>query len=201
MLSHWYVYLFFLLFLDNAGIPVPGEGVMIMAGVLAGSGNLNLWIVIGLSILASMIGSNLGYLAGYAGGKNIVKKYGKYALMTAKRTKRLERIFHRYGDEIVVAARFIIGLRQAVGILSGIGKMKWIKFFCFNSAGAVLWVSFWVALSYFLGVRMSSFIKAEHHLESILLIILAVVFSVTFTVIYVRDRRSEYKKPYGVTGH
>lgn len=191
MLSHWYVYLFFLLFLDNAGIPVPGEGVMIMAGVLAGSGNLNLWMVIGLSILASVIGSNLGYLTGYVGGKNIVKKYGKYALMTAKRTKRLERIFHRYGDEIVVAARFILGLRQAVGILSGISKMKWIKFFCFNAAGAVLWVSFWVALSYFLGARMSSFIKAEHHLESVLLIILAVVFSVTFTVIYVRDRRSE----------
>lgn len=138
-----------LLLLENFGIPVPGETVLIAASVFAGLGKLNIVLVIILAITFSIIGDNIGFVIGRYGGHPLIEKYGRYIFLTKKRIAKTEKFYQRHGAKIVLVARFIDGLRQANGIIAGITEMKWQTFLFFNALGAALWVLTWSLIGYF----------------------------------------------------
>jgi membrane protein DedA with SNARE-associated domain len=147
--------LFFVL-VEDFGIPVPGETILIAAAIFAGSGRLNVVAVGVVGFCAAVLGDNIGYAIGRFGGRAVVERWGKYVFITDERLDKAEDFFHRHGGKIIVIARFVEGLRQANGIIAGITEMKWLKFLFFNALGAALWVGTWVSVGYFAGRHITT---------------------------------------------
>ncbi|MFA5004353.1 MAG: DedA family protein [Candidatus Saccharimonadales bacterium] len=137
-----------LLFLEDFGIPAPGETTLIAAAFFAGAGDLNIFLVLLTAFFAAVLGDNLGYLIGRTGGHPLVLRFGKYVFLTSGRLEKAEAFFTRNGGRVVVVARFIEGLRQLNGIIAGITEMHWKKFVAANALGAALWVTTWGLVGY-----------------------------------------------------
>lgn len=162
-LIHQYGYLAVggLLFLEDFGILVPGETVLVASAFYAGFGQLNIFLIILIAFLAATLGDNVGFAIGNYGGRPLVEKYGKYIFLTAERLDKAESFFNRNGGRVVVIARFVDGLRQLNGIIAGISEMRWSRFLIFNIIGAGLWVTFWSMIGYFGGSHINTFLNFE----------------------------------------
>lgn len=166
--SHGYLGVGLLVLVEDFGVPVPGETILITASVFAGLNQLNIFAVIIIAILAAVIGDNIGYSIGRYGGHALIERFGKYVLMTPKRINKAETAFRQKGSWLVIVARFVEGLRQLNGILAGLAEMSWPKFVSFNTFGAVLWVGTWTYVGYYGG----SHIKTILHYQVIASLIL-----------------------------
>jgi membrane protein DedA with SNARE-associated domain len=140
-----------LLFVEDFGVPVPGETMLIAASLYAGAGHLNIIGVAVVGFIAAVLGDNLGYVVGRWGGRRFVERLGRYVLLTPARLDRGQKWFDDHGGKIVVAARFVEGLRQLNGIIAGTIEMHWAKFVLCNALGAALWVALWTSAGYFAG--------------------------------------------------
>jgi membrane protein DedA with SNARE-associated domain len=147
-------------FFESLGLPLPGETLIIVAGLAAAKGVLNVTWVIVLAVIATFCSNNVSYAAGYFGGRGFVLKYGKYVFINEQRLTSLENFFKEHGGKVIVVARFIIGMRQFNGFIAGTVKMPFAKFALFNFIGAFLWVSWWAGISYYFGRKFDSvFVK------------------------------------------
>lgn len=142
--------------LEDFGVPVPGETILILGAVYAGTGRLNVLLVGLIGFLAAVVGDNLGFAIGHIGGRRLVQRFGRYILLTPERLDRATGFFERHGGKIVAVARFIEGLRQANGIIAGITGMHWAKFLAFNALGAALWVAVWTSIGYLSGSHINT---------------------------------------------
>jgi membrane protein DedA with SNARE-associated domain len=145
--GYWAIAL--LLLLENIGVPVvPGEFAMISGAIFAGTGRagLNIVVVAVVAFVASVAGAEIGYLIGRFAGRELILHYGKYIMIKPHHLDRAEAIVDRYGGIVVVVARFIVGLREANGIIAGITQMRWLIFTVFNVIGAAIWVATWVTI-------------------------------------------------------
>jgi membrane protein DedA with SNARE-associated domain len=147
LLNHYgYLAVGGLVLLEDFGIPVPGETVLIAGAVYAGAGRLNIVAVALIAFAAAVAGDNIGYLIGRFGGRALVLRYGRYVLLTAERLDKAEAFFTRHGGWVVTIARFLEVVRQANGIIAGITGMRWRRFLAFNALGAALWVALWTSV-------------------------------------------------------
>ncbi|WP_030340610.1 DedA family protein [Streptomyces sp. NRRL S-1022] len=144
------------IFVEDFGVPAPGETILLAAGVYAGAGRLNIVAVACIAFLAAVAGDNVGYLIGRAGGRAFVHRWGRYVFLTPKRFEAAEQFFARHGGKIVTVARFVEGLRQANGIIAGTTGMRWRRFLAFNALGAALWVGLWTTLAYLAGSHITA---------------------------------------------
>ena len=190
-LSHyglWAIALFVLV--EDFGIPVPGETVLIAGAVYAGSGRLNVVAVGVIGFVAAVVGDNIGYAIGRFGGRALVLRWGKYVFITPERLDRAEAFFDNHGGKIIAIARFIEGLRQANGLIAGITHMHWLKFVAFNALGAALWVGTWVSVGYFAGQHITT-IYNDITSYSLYAAIAAVVLIAAWVLLHLRRRRRE----------
>lgn len=134
-----------LLLLEDFGLPVPGETVMVAAAVYAGTGHLNIVAVAVIAFAAAITGDSIGWLIGRHGGHRLLARFGRYVLLPPHRVARAEEFFTRHGGTIVPVARFFGGLRQANGIIAGMVGMPWLRFLALNALGAAIWVGAWTA--------------------------------------------------------
>jgi len=147
-------------FLEDFGVPVPGEAVLILGAVYAGAGRLSLPLVLLLGFLAAIAGDNVGFAIGHFGGRPLAERYGRYVGLTPARLDRATATFDRHGGKIITVARFIEGLRQVNGIIAGIAGIAWLRFLAFNALGAALWVTVWTSVGYFSGSHIGSIYNA-----------------------------------------
>lgn len=130
------------LLLENAGMPVPGETVLLLASFLAYSREeLQLSYIIVVGVCAATLGDNLGYFIGYRGGRRLFDRYRNVFRIKQETILRGERLFDKYGAVTIFFARFIFGLRVIAGPLAGVLNMPWKRFAVFNFLGALLWVT------------------------------------------------------------
>jgi membrane protein DedA with SNARE-associated domain len=156
-LGHYgYWAIFLLVMVEDFGIPVPGETILIAGAIFAGAGRLNIVAVAIVGFVAAIIGDNIGFAIGHFGGRALVLRWGRYIGITSERLAKTQVFFERHGGKIIVVARFIEGLRQANGIIAGITGMHWLKFVAFNALGAALWVGTWVSAGYFAGNHITA---------------------------------------------
>lgn len=172
--NYGYWAIFFAIYLEDFGVPLPGETVLVICALFAALGKLNLiWVGI-LGFSGAVLGDNTGFAIGHFGGKKLILKWGKYVFLTSKRLKKLEKYFTRRGGAVVAVSRFIQGLRQFNGIIAGISEMSWKKFLFYNIIGAALWVGLWIGLTSILSYDkklLASFItKAQYILPAIFLV-------------------------------
>ena len=184
--GYWAILL--LVMLEDFGIPVPGETILIAAAIFAGAGRLNVVLVGVVGFIAAIIGDNIGFAIGHFGGRALALRWGKYVFLTEERLTKAEYFFDRHGGKIIVVARFIEGLRQANGIIAGISGMHWRRFVVFNALGAALWVGTWVTLGYVAGNHIGTI---YHYITqySLYALIAAAVLLATFIVWHLLRRR------------
>ncbi len=177
-----------LVLVEDFGIPVPGETILIAAAVDAGTGRLNVVLVGVVGFAAAVAGDNIGYAIGRFGGRALVARWGRYVMLTEERLDKAEGFFNAHGGKIIVVARFIEGLRQANGIIAGIIRMRWPKFLAFNTLGAALWVGCWVSAGYFGGRHIATIYRYVTQYSLYALIVLAVAL-VAWILLLIRKRR------------
>ena len=135
--GYWVI--FFGVMLENAGIPLPGETILLFAGFLAFHGRIQLLPAILVAIAGATIGDSLGYVLGRFGGIALFNRFFRRVPWVAKRFEQAHVLFLKYGQWAVFTARFITGLRVFAGILAGIMLMPYPRFLLFNFTGAVCW--------------------------------------------------------------
>ena len=140
------------LLLENAGIPVPGETILLLASFLAYSeSDLRLpWIMV-VATIAATLGDNLGFVLGQRGGRPLLARYQSVFRIRTSTIERGEWLFARYGAVTIFFARFVFGMRIIAGPLAGVLRMPWKKFAVYNFLGAALWVSVISCVGYFFG--------------------------------------------------
>jgi membrane protein DedA with SNARE-associated domain/membrane-associated phospholipid phosphatase len=149
--TYGYPIVFFGVMLENAGIPVPGETILLAAGFFASHGQFSLPLVILIAAAGAVVGDNLGYLAGRRLGRPFIERYGRYFWLTPGRIEASERFFERHGNKTILIARFISGLRVFAAFFAGISRMPWRTFLIYNASGALLWATAISSLGYFFG--------------------------------------------------
>jgi membrane protein DedA with SNARE-associated domain len=149
--QYGYPAIFFFLFIENFGIPVPGQAFFIVAIWLTAKGELQLAPVAITAFVASVVGGSVGFAIGRRGGHKVLQQYGRYIWITPERLAKAEGFFARYGGGVIILARFLEGLRQIYGILAGSLNISWRRFLLCNIAGASLWVAVWIGLLLWFG--------------------------------------------------
>jgi len=175
--------------LEDFGVPVPGETILIAAAVYAGAGRLNIAAVGLIAVLAAVAGDNIGYAVGFFGGRALVLRFGRYVGLTSGRLAKAEVFFDRYGGAVVTGARFLEGLRQANGIVAGTIRMPWPRFLAFNALGAALWAGVWASAGYLAGDHITAIYNAVSRYSLYLLIALAVAVAALIIRAAVRRHR------------
>jgi membrane-associated protein len=173
------------LLLENAGLPVPGETILLLASFVAFSErSLHLPTIILVATCAAVIGDNLGYWIGQRGGRRLIDRYQHTIRSNA--IARGERLFARYGPMTIFFARFIAGLRIIAGPLAGVLGMNWPKFALWNFLGAIVWVSVISSIGYFLGSNWETLVRVVKHLHLTAFLVAAAVL----LLIWWRHRRT-----------
>jgi membrane-associated protein len=140
------------LLLENAGVPVPGETVLLVASFLAFSkGELRLPYIIIVGTVAAALGDNLGYAIGRWGGRRLLDRLSGRLHFGPAGIRRAERMFDRFGPEAIFFARFVFGMRVIAGPVAGVLRMHWKRFLIFNALGAATWVTTIASAGYFFG--------------------------------------------------
>jgi membrane protein DedA with SNARE-associated domain len=145
-----YVAVFAAVGIESVGIPVPGETMLITAGVYAGAThNLTVTGVIGAAIAGAIIGDNIGYTLGYQGGYRFLVRHGRRIHVDERQLKVARYLFDRHGGKVVFLGRFVSVIRTYAAFLAGVSRMRWRRFFAYNAAGGIVWsVTFGLAAYY-----------------------------------------------------
>ncbi len=180
-------------FLENFGLPTPGESLMIAGALLAASGHLNIYWILVICWVAAVMGDNIGYAIGKKGGRPLVLRYGPRVRIKHEHIERVEAFFERHGGAVVLFARFVVVLRQLNGIVAGTMGMNWWRFLIYNAAGAALWVGFWATLAYWLGRRFRQVLAWISTLEPIVVTVAIVAAAVVLIYLW-RDQQRRKRK-------
>lgn len=186
--QHGYWTVFVALLLENAGIPVPGETILLFASFLAFSEqDLHVQYIILVGIAAATLGDNIGYYVGYKGGRTLLDRYRHFFRIPDHIISKGEHAFEKHGSLTIFFARFVFGMRIIAGPLAGVMRMPWKRFAIFNFLGAALWVTVITLVGYKFGEEWESLIKVMGRVNLVIGIIAAYVGIVLYR--RYRDRR------------
>jgi membrane-associated protein len=176
------------LLLENAGIPVPGETILLLASFLAYSEHdLSLpWIMV-VGTIAATVGDNLGFALGHYGGRPLLARYQSFFRIKQPTVEYGEHLFARYGALTIFFARFVFGMRIIAGPLAGVLRMPWKRFAIFNFMGAAVWVGAISSVGYMFGRHWD---KLEEVMDrfNIVVVIVVVAFAAVW---WWRNRRRD----------
>ena len=184
--GYWAV--FFGVMLENLGLPVPGETVLLFAGFLAHQGKIRILPTILTAIAGATTGASLGYLLGRYGGTSVVNRFLLRFPRMAKRYEDAQKMILKYGQWAVFASRFITGLRVFAGVLAGVLRMPFSIFMLSSFAGAVCWA---VVISYvglLFGSNWGRLVNFVGRMDRIALVIIA-GGAVTLLLVHLLRRR------------
>jgi membrane protein DedA with SNARE-associated domain len=173
---------------ENAGIPMPGETILLLACFLTYSEpDLRLpWIVL-VATIAATLGDNLGFAVGYYGGRPLLARYQALFRIRNRTVERGEELFARYGAVTVFFARFVFGLRIIAGPMAGVLRMPWRKFMVFNFLGAALWVTVIAGAGYLFGQHWERLQQDVRRID----ISIAILLLVAAALLWWRSRRAK----------
>jgi membrane protein DedA with SNARE-associated domain len=178
--SYGYWAIFLGILLENLGIPLPGETVTLVGGFLAGSDELNYWLVLGDAVTGAVIGGTCGYWIGRVGGWPFLLQVGKIFRISETRLLGIKDQFSENAAKAVFFGRFFALLRIFASPLAGIAEMPFGKFLIYNLAGATAWASAMVTLAFFAGriVSLEQLVAWVSQFAILALLILVAVIAI-----------------------
>lgn len=192
--NYGYLAVFWFVLLEDFGVPVPGETILVLGAVYAGAGRLNVALVGLLGFCGAVVGDNIGFAIGHFGGRRLVDRFGHYILLTPERVDKAQAFFERHGGKIIAVARFIEGLRQANGIIAGISGLHWAKFLAFNALGAALWVGVWTTIGYVSGDHIDTIYNTATRYSTYLAIAVGVLLVAFIARVVWRHRQARRER-------
>ncbi|MBP1178541.1 membrane protein DedA with SNARE-associated domain [Methylobacterium sp. PvR107] len=143
LIAHYgYLAIFVIITLESAGLPLPGETVLLTSAAYAGStGNINIAVVVAIAATAAILGDNAGYWVGRRWGLPLLLRKGHLIGLDHGRLKLGQYLFRRHGGKIVFFGRFTAMLRAYAAVLAGVNKLDARRFFAFNALGGVAWAA------------------------------------------------------------
>jgi membrane-associated protein len=166
------------------GCFLPGDSLLITAGLLAAAGHLNIWWINALLIAAAIIGDSVGYAIGTRLGPRIFTRE-KSLLFNPQHVLRTRRFYEKYGHKTIVIARFVPIIRTFAPVLAGVGVMEYRRFLTYNVLGGIGWVASMSWAGYLLGQTVPNISKHMH----VLVIVIIVLSCVPIAVEIYRERR------------
>lgn len=193
---HRYGYLTIIaaVFLEDFGIPVPGETLLIAGSLLATQGEFNIYILMACAWAGAVLGDNVGFLIGRVGGRRLALRFGRYVLITPDRLRFAENFFRRRGAIVVIGARFIEILRQLNGIIAGTANLEWWRFLIYNGIGAALWVGLWSTVAYRLGSQGQQVVALFKKYEPFAIGAMVLLGAAVVVVRIVRSKREKSRE-------
>ena len=183
--------LFLMITLESTLVPIPSELVMPFAGLLASQGKMALPVILIINSTAALLGSGISYWIGAAGGKPLLLRYGKYALIRAKDIETTERFFARHGKATILVGRFLPVIRHIISVPAGIARMPLVPFFTQTFIGSTIWGSILIVLGYHFGESFRATAKSLKHIDLIVgVVILGVLLALAIRFV-VRRRREQ----------
>jgi membrane protein DedA with SNARE-associated domain len=185
--------------LESMGLPLPSEGVLIAAAVIAGSevGEPSLVALILAAASGAIIGDNIAYWIGRRAGLPLLQRYGPYLGLDAGRLRLGQYLFLRYGGRIVFFGRFVSVLRTFAAILAGVNRMPVTRFFAANALGGFAWATIIGSGAYTLGAHAHSLSRSFTLVGSFLALLLIVMFGI---VLKRQERRLQEKADRALPG-
>jgi membrane protein DedA with SNARE-associated domain len=141
--------------IESAGVPFPGEALLLAAAAWAAARNHSIVLVILFGFLGSVAGADIGYYLGYRGGRPFVERFGHLFRIRPEHIARAELFFARHGDKAVLAARFILGLRTWGSMLAGMARMPFWRFQVLSAVGGLAWAIAVGVVGYLLGSNLA----------------------------------------------
>lgn len=174
---------------ENAGLPIPGETVLVFAGFLSNKGvGLHLdWIIL-IGIGAATTGDNIGFLLGRKFGPRLINWLKKVFRLDDEDIDVAKEQIQRHGAASVFWARFIFGLRVVAGPLAGMLDMEWREFFLFNFLGAATWVMSMAMIGFVFADQFSNLLT---YFEKASWVMLAVLVSLGYFLWHHQRKRYE----------
>ena len=166
------------------GCFLPGDSLLITAGLLAAAGHLNIWWINGLLIAAAIIGDSVGYAIGARLGPRIFTRE-KSLLFNPQHVLRTRHFYEKYGPKTIVIARFVPIIRTFAPVLAGVGMMEYRRFLTYNVLGGIGWVVSMSWAGYLLGQAVPNISRHMH----VLVIVIIVLSCVPIAVEVYRERR------------
>lgn len=173
-----YLAVFLLMTLESALLPIPSEVTMPFAGFLAQGGSLNFWIVVFLGAFGNLVGSLIAYALGFYLEEsvilNLIKKYGKFILISEHEYTRAVHWFGKFGSPIAFFSRLLPVVRTFISLPAGLSEMSVWKFSFYTFAGSFIWSLFLTWMGFFLGTKWNAwepyFKKFQYAIVALLII-------------------------------
>jgi membrane-associated protein len=166
------------------GCFLPGDSLLITAGLLAAAGHLNIWWINLLLMAAAIVGDSVGYAIGARLGPHIFTRE-KSLLFNPKHVMRTRQFYEKYGPKTIVIARFVPIIRTFAPVLAGVGMMNYRRFLTYNVLGGIGWVASMSWAGYLLGHAVPNISKHMH----IVVIVIIVLSCIPIAVEVHRERR------------
>ena len=167
--------------LESAGVPLPGETMVISAALYAGAtGHVSIYTIVLAASCGAIIGDNIGYWLGRKLGLPLLVRYGPRINLTERRLRLGQYLFRRFGSAIVFFGRFVALLRTFAALMAGANHFSWERFLVFNALGGICWASVFGFGAYGLG---QSFERIKGPLAIVALVV-GVVGAVSFILFF-----------------
>jgi len=175
-----YVYLglWFVVFAETGlavGFFLPGDSLLVVSGLFAAAGKLNVALVLLAFFLGSVLGDSTGYWTGRFMGKTLFNRESS-RIFKPSRVEKAHAFFEKYGVKTVILARFVPIVRTFAPLVVGAAEMSYAKFLVFSVIGGLLWISSMVLAGYFLGgvIERALNIRLEDHIEKVVIVVVAI---------------------------
>jgi membrane-associated protein len=181
-----YALLFAIVFSETGllvGFFLPGDSLLFTVGVVAGAGDLNIFLVNAVLMAAAIIGDSTGYWLGRATGPRIFDRPDS-RLFKRQHLERTQRFYEKHGGKTIIYARFIPIIRTFAAFVAGVARMPYLRFLPFSICGGIGWVAFMTLLGYKLG----SVPFVRQHFEKVVLLIIAISLAPVITEL-IKSRR------------
>lgn len=161
---------------ENAGVPLPGETILLFASFTAYEGKgLQIHWIIAIGVIACTVGDNIGYWIGHHGGRPLLMHWQRFFRIDDADIAKGEQFLHRRGWFAIFIARFIAGMRIVAGPMAGILRMPWPKFLTANFCGATVWVSTIALVGYAFGSQEERLMRLLDRMNTFVLVIVVIV--------------------------
>ncbi len=173
--AYVYLGLFFVVFAETGlavGFFLPGDSLLVVSGLFAAAGKLNVALVLLAFFFGSVIGDSTGYWTGRVMGKTIFNRENSFVFKPS-RVEKAKVFFEKYGVKTIIMARFVPIVRTFAPLVIGATEMPYNKFLPYSVLGGLLWISTMVLSGYFLGglVERALGIKLEDHIEKVVIVV------------------------------
>ena len=187
-----HVALIFIVFAETglaAGFFLPGDSLLVVAGLFAAKGDLNVFVLLSTLFVAAVVGDAVGYYSGSKLGPRIFKRQ-KSLLFRPSHLQKAHGFYEKYGGKTIIIARFVPIVRTFAPIVAGAAQMPYRKFVAFNVVGGFLWVFSMILGGYFLG---SIIPDLDKHIEWVVIIVVALSLTPPLYE-YIRARREKARE-------